>query len=590
VSDTRSPDPSLGPSQRRQTTIDNLTRIGQALEAYRSANGAYPGSAMLTTTGQPMLSWRVALLPYLGYQALYDQFHLDEPWSSPHNRSLLAQIPAVYQSPERFDTNTNYLVPTGAHASFSNAKANHPRRWEDGLDNIVLLLEVDDAAAVPWTQPRDWDFDARNPGRLLGSLRQDGFFAVFGGGTLSRVPAETSTNDLKAMFTVDGGESFSAGTVCRAALADPAPAAASNAAAGPIADATQRPPASAANTAIAAVNRPQVTANSGSETKLAQLARQAYAAGLESDGARLAMAAFLLDESTATVQYQWIPALRRPVTVLRFGVGLDYTGADAASVRRQLANPNEQSGAPPSRLASEVGDLAQPIFDRLQAARPLLPPVADPDRTPASAAKTAVPLQVLGMADVRTMVRAALLNDVDVVFMFDVDEKTTRSGAKSKSAGFSVWDVWNNREIFKLPAVNYLRRKHAQDDPLYRDPVEMAAERFAEFLETELRGEPLPSALRPEIALRRVESLSKLRRDNPLPLLSEMKFYRDAGLISVEQLLTGYTGLLGTTPGTELLAGSATEKQQAIAGWIPDLQLQLADRPRGTPTLKDRDD
>jgi hypothetical protein len=34
VFDTRSPDPSLGLAQRRQITIDNLTRIGQALEAY----------------------------------------------------------------------------------------------------------------------------------------------------------------------------------------------------------------------------------------------------------------------------------------------------------------------------------------------------------------------------------------------------------------------------------------------------------------------------------------------------------------------------------------------------------------------------
>jgi hypothetical protein len=129
---------------------------------------------MLTTTGQPLLSWRVGLLPYLGYQALYDQFHLDEPWSSPHNCSLLARIPAVYQSPERFDTNTNYLVPTSARASFSNAKANHPRRWEDGLDNIVLLLEVDDAQFRPRLRPTNlrrcstWTAVSRSaPGRSV---------------------------------------------------------------------------------------------------------------------------------------------------------------------------------------------------------------------------------------------------------------------------------------------------------------------------------------------------------------------------------------------------------------------------------------
>ena len=49
-----------------------------------------------------------------GHQQLYDQFRLDEPWNSPHNRALLAQIPSVYQSPQRFGERTNYLVPAGS--------------------------------------------------------------------------------------------------------------------------------------------------------------------------------------------------------------------------------------------------------------------------------------------------------------------------------------------------------------------------------------------------------------------------------------------------------------------------------------------
>ncbi len=35
--------------------------------------------------GQPHLSWRVYLLPYLDQGNLYERFHLDEPWDSPHN-------------------------------------------------------------------------------------------------------------------------------------------------------------------------------------------------------------------------------------------------------------------------------------------------------------------------------------------------------------------------------------------------------------------------------------------------------------------------------------------------------------------------
>ena len=32
------------------------------------------------------LSWRVALLPYVGEGKLYAEFKLDEPWDSAHNK------------------------------------------------------------------------------------------------------------------------------------------------------------------------------------------------------------------------------------------------------------------------------------------------------------------------------------------------------------------------------------------------------------------------------------------------------------------------------------------------------------------------
>jgi hypothetical protein len=35
--------------------------------------------AAIRKDGKPLLSWRVALLPYLDQQALYEKFHLDEP-------------------------------------------------------------------------------------------------------------------------------------------------------------------------------------------------------------------------------------------------------------------------------------------------------------------------------------------------------------------------------------------------------------------------------------------------------------------------------------------------------------------------------
>ena len=101
------------------------------------------------------LSWRVALLPYLGYQRLYDEFRLDEPWNSRHNYELLKQIPSVYQSPERFDDHTNYVVPADSSTVFRGKGVVRLSDFEDGAKNTVMVVEVDDVAAVPWTAPRN---------------------------------------------------------------------------------------------------------------------------------------------------------------------------------------------------------------------------------------------------------------------------------------------------------------------------------------------------------------------------------------------------------------------------------------------------
>ena len=69
------------------------------------------------------MSWRVALLPFLdtSYEALYRKFHLDEPWDSPHNKTLLPELPAAYapvvrkEGPEH---STYYQVLLGPGALF----------------------------------------------------------------------------------------------------------------------------------------------------------------------------------------------------------------------------------------------------------------------------------------------------------------------------------------------------------------------------------------------------------------------------------------------------------------------------------------
>ena len=96
--------PAVGAAReaaRRAQCTNNLKQIGLAMHNYVAAhNNAFPAPALPGKDGKPALSWRVALLPYLEQQSLYDRFHLDEPWDSPHNKALIKEMPAVFTCPE----------------------------------------------------------------------------------------------------------------------------------------------------------------------------------------------------------------------------------------------------------------------------------------------------------------------------------------------------------------------------------------------------------------------------------------------------------------------------------------------------------
>jgi hypothetical protein len=207
-------------SERRQRSIDNLQAIAAAILAALEDRGEFPRPALYDLANQPLLSWRVALLPYLGHQDLYNRFNKEQPWDSPQNLALLAEIPDVYRSPERWDDKTNYLVPRDGNTLFPDTRRLFKSHVEDGLSHTALLLEVDDGRAVPWTQPMDYPVDYETPAQGLGELRSGHFFLAWADGTVRSVSAGIAAEHWKAMFTRDSGERFSASLVSSPATAD----------------------------------------------------------------------------------------------------------------------------------------------------------------------------------------------------------------------------------------------------------------------------------------------------------------------------------------------------------------------------------
>src|SRR5262249_36238094 len=80
----------------RARSMNNFKYLGLAMNGFALKHDNRFPPAAIRKDGKALLSWRVAILPYLDQEALYKKFHLDEPWDSPHNRELLKEIPSLY--------------------------------------------------------------------------------------------------------------------------------------------------------------------------------------------------------------------------------------------------------------------------------------------------------------------------------------------------------------------------------------------------------------------------------------------------------------------------------------------------------------
>jgi hypothetical protein len=191
----------------RAMTVHNLKFIGWAMHNFTAKNGGRLPPAAIGKEGKALLSWRVAILPFLEELSLYQKFHLDEPWNGPHNQALLKEMPQVYapvvpkgQAPYA----TYYQGIVGPGSLFEGQEGTKIAEVIDAARPTLMVLEAGDP--VPWTKPEDVRYDGAGRLPKLGGQFEDGFYVAFADGSTRFLGREIAPEQLRALITQRRGQ------------------------------------------------------------------------------------------------------------------------------------------------------------------------------------------------------------------------------------------------------------------------------------------------------------------------------------------------------------------------------------------------
>jgi hypothetical protein len=200
------PIPKTGPlppptEKQLETSAENIEQIALACINFADVNNGQMATNIADKDGKALLSWRVAILPFIEQDNLYRQFKLDEPWDSENNKKLIEKMPKYY-APIRMKAKageTFYQTFTGEKALFGpKQKPRYPASILDGTSNTVLVVEAGEP--VIWTKPADLPFDEKKALPKLGGLFDGDFHVGMCDGSVVLLKKNPDEKEMKKLI------------------------------------------------------------------------------------------------------------------------------------------------------------------------------------------------------------------------------------------------------------------------------------------------------------------------------------------------------------------------------------------------------
>ncbi|MCO8123936.1 protein kinase [Stieleria sp. TO1_6] len=192
---------------------NNLKQLAIAFHNFNDTYKTFPGSVNKSAgyigvnkqeDVQPF-SWRVAILPFIDQNELFEQYKFDQPWDSQSNLQLLEKMPGIYRSPfadaDQPVGNTNYMGYATEQGALGTNGGVKLKEFADGTANTILLVGCKES--VPWTKPEDM----HEQSELLKPLTVDPLIYAMVDGSV-RTADKFDPHQWRAMITRDGRESM----------------------------------------------------------------------------------------------------------------------------------------------------------------------------------------------------------------------------------------------------------------------------------------------------------------------------------------------------------------------------------------------